>query len=209
MKTNFMKYAINTFIFDCFGVICDPVLNGWYRDNRLKKGFPDKNLKNVLEKFDLGEFSEDDVVDYFSKYSGVDSTKEELREQIDNYLRLDTELVKIIQELKSKGFKTVLLSNANASFFERKVYPTYPFFKNLFDEIVISSEIGMAKPCKNIYKYTLKKINSKSIESLFIDDSKINVDSAIALGMKGFVYTDSFSFKEYVNITSQCTLLTD
>lgn len=194
-----MKHKINTLIFDCFGVICDPVLNGWYQDNRLKKGFPDENLKNVFEKFDLGELSEDDMLDYFLKYDGVNLTREQLREEIDNYFNIDIELVKIIKELKGRGYKTVLLSNANASFFERKVYPTYPEFKSLFDDIVISSEIGMIKPHKGIYEYTLKKINSKSEESLFIDDNKTNVESAVALGMKGFVYTDNLSFKEYIS----------
>ena len=65
-------------------------------------------------------------VDYFLQYEGINSTKKKLREEIDNYLKLDIELVKIIQELKNSGYKTVLLSNANISFFERKVYPTYP-----------------------------------------------------------------------------------
>ncbi len=193
-----MESQINTIIFDCFGVICDPVLNGWYRDNRLKKGLVDENLKNVFEKFDLGKLSENDIVDYFLKYEGVNLTKEEMREQIDSYLGIDNGLVKIIQSLKNKGFKTVLLSNANASFFERKIYPTYPEFKDLFDEIVISSEVGMVKPYKDIYEHTLKKINSQPGESLFIDDSKVNVDSAIALGMQGFIYTNSDSFVKYI-----------
>ena len=77
-----MKNEINTLIFDCFGVICDPVLNGWYRDNRIKNGFHDKNIKSVLEKFDLGKLSEDDILNYFLKYEGVKSTKDELRKEI-------------------------------------------------------------------------------------------------------------------------------
>lgn len=196
-----MAQKINTLIFDCFGVICDSVLLGWYRDNRSNKGFSDENLGTILEKFDLGKLSEDDILDYFLKYDGVNSTKEELRQQIDDYLKLDIELVKIIKKLKNKGYKIVLLSNANASFFERKVYPTYPEFKNLFNEIIISSEIGMIKPNRDIYEYTLKKIDSTHEESLLIDDSKINVDGAIALGMKGFVYTDRFAFNTYINST--------
>ena len=193
-----MEPKITTFIFDCFGVICEPVLNGWYRDNRLKKGLVDENLKSVFEKFDLGELSEDDIVDYFLKYDGVNLTKEEMREQIDAYLGIDGELVKVIKSLKSKGFKTALLSNANASFFERKIYPTYPEFKDLFDELIISSEIGMVKPYKDIYEYTLKKINSKPEESLFIDDSKTNVDTAIDLDIQGFVYTNKDFFTDYL-----------
>jgi len=193
------EHKINTFIFDCFGVICDPVLNGWYNENRLKKGFVDENLKNVFEKFDLGELSEEDMIDYFSKYEGVNSSKDELREQIDSLLGIDSNLVKTIKELKNKGYKTALLSNANAAFFNRKVYPTYPEFKNLFDEIIISSEVGMVKPYKDIYLHTLSRIDSKPEESLFVDDSKANVDAAEELGINGFLYTDSDSFLEYVN----------
>jgi epoxide hydrolase-like predicted phosphatase len=193
-----MKPEINTFIFDCFGVICNPVLNGWYRDNLLKKGLVDENLKSVFEKFDLGKLSEDDILDYFLKYEGINLTRIELREQVDSYLNIDNELVKIIHSLKSKGFKIALLSNANSSFFERKIYPTYPEFKDLFDEIIISSKIGLIKPNKDIYEYALKKINSEPEESIFIDDSKVNVDSAINIGMQGFVYTDIESLCKYI-----------
>ncbi len=189
---------IDIFIFDCFGVICEPVLNGWYRDHRLKKGFLDENLKKIFEKFDLGAWSENDMVDYFSSYEGVEATKEQIREQIDDYLKLDKALVNMIQALKDQGFKTVLLTNANASFFERKLYPTHPEFKTMFDEIIISSEIGMVKPYKPIYEYTLKKLHAKPEETLFIDDSESNVEGAIAVGMSGYVYTDRQSLRDYL-----------
>jgi putative hydrolase of the HAD superfamily len=196
MENKFLK--INTFIFDCFGVICDPVVNGWYKEHRLKKGFVDNNIQSFLKEVDLGNASEDDIVDYFQKYEGVNSTKEELRKEIDSYLKLDTKLADIILKLKNKGFKTILLSNASASFFERKVYTTYPEFRNLFNEIIISSKIKMIKPDKEIYLYALEKINLKPEESLFIDDSKVNVDGAENVGMNGFLYTDSTSFIEYI-----------
>lgn len=156
-----MDTKINTLIFDCFGVVCDPVLGGWYKDNILKRGLMDENLKNVFEEFDLGKISEDDIVSYFLKYEGINLTREKLREDIDSYLRLDEKLASMILKLKNKGFKIILLSNASASFFKRKVYTTYPQFKNLFDEIIISSEVGMTKPGKDIYLYTLKKVNSE------------------------------------------------
>lgn len=193
-----MKTKINTFIFDCFGVICDPVVNGWYKENRLKYGFVDKNLSTFLKEVDLGNASEDDIVDYFMKYDGVSSTKEELRKDIDGYLKLDTKLADIIKRLKEKGYKTILLSNANNSFFERKVYTTYPEFKNLFDDIIVSSKIKMIKPNPDIYLYTLEKINSKPEESLFIDDSQTNVDGARDVGINGYLYTDSNLFAEYI-----------
>lgn len=193
-----MEPKINTFIFDCFGVICDPVVNNWYKENRLKYGLIDSNLQTFLKEVDLGNASEDDIIDYFMKYDGVNSTREELRKDIDSYLKLDTKLVEIIKKLRNKGYKTILLSNANASFFERKIYTTYPEFKDLFDDIIISSDIKMVKPDPDIYLHTLNKINSNPEESLFIDDSKTNVDGAINVGINGYLYTDSNLFAEYI-----------
>lgn len=194
-----METKITTFIFDCFGVICDPVLNGWYRENRLKKGLVDENLKNVFKKFDLGQSSEEDIVDYFLSYKEIISTKEKMREEIDSFLKLDDKLVEIIKKLRNKGFKIILLSNGHSAFYNRKIYPTYPEFKSLFDDIIISSDIGMVKPDSDIYLYALEKNNIKPKESLFIDDSKSNVDAAVNLGINGFTYTDSDLFLNYIN----------
>lgn len=193
-----MNNKITTVIFDCFGVVCAPVLSGWYRTQSAKTGFVDLNLRAVLTQFDLGILSEDDIVEYFLKYEGVDSTKEKLRDELDAYMKLDADLMDNIKKLKQDGFKTALLSNGNHAFFERKIYPTHPEFKELFDDIVISSEVGMVKPNAGIYLLSLERIQSKAEESLFIDDRKENVDSATILGMSGFLYTDNSSFSNYL-----------
>ena len=193
-----MNTKIKTFIFDCFGVVCDPVLGGWYKDNMLKRGLEDENLKNIFEEYDLGKISEDDVLSHFLKYEGINSTREKLRKEIDSYLKLDEKLVAMILKLKSRGFKTILLTNSNVGFFERMIHPKYPQFKDLFDDIIISSEIGMTKPGKDIYLYALKKNGLKPEESLFIDDSQINVDGAIELGINGFLYTTVESFSSFI-----------
>jgi epoxide hydrolase-like predicted phosphatase len=189
---------ITTFIFDCFGVVCDPVLNSWYKDHSAEHGFVDENLLETFKKFDLGIMSEDDMAEYFSKYPGITSTKDQIKAEIDTYTHLDDSLAQIIQKLRVKGFKTVLLSNANHSYFERKIYTQYPEFKSLFDEIIISSLINMVKPDPNIFIHTLERIGATPEESVFIDDNKINVEAAEKLHINGFVYTDSISFARYL-----------
>lgn len=193
-----MNPKITTFIFDCFGVVCSPVLNGWYKEYCSKTGFVDQNLQETFRKFDLGILSEDDIVEYFLKYEGITSTKEELRAELDSYFKFDGKMLKIIKELKEGGFKTMLLSNASQGFFDRKVYPSNPEFKNLFDEVVISSSVQMVKPNADIFLYALEKVDSKAEESLFIDDSKQNVEAALRLGMQGFVYTDIAPFVRHL-----------
>ncbi len=193
-----MKDRITTFIFDCFGVICASVVTQWYQENRTKKGYVDENFLSILHELDLGNFSEDDLLEYFLKYEGVTITKAELRKEIDSYLSLDESLAMIIKDLRSKGYMICLLSNANNEFFERMIYPTYPEFKALFDEILISANIGMVKPDEEMYRHALKVMNANPEEAVFIDDSLGNVEAANKLGIKGFVYTDSQSFAHYL-----------
>lgn len=201
IKTAASSSSMNTpttFIFDCFGVIGEPVLSHWYRDNSAKFGFTDERLQDVYNQSDLGLLSEADVVERFSKYAGVTSTKEQIRAEIDGYLKMDEEMLALIRGLREHGFKTALLSNADHAFFERKVYEAYPAFKDAFDEIVISSAVGMVKPDKDIYQHTLDKLGSSASESLFIDDNPTNVEAAMSLGMQGYVFTDKAAFAEYL-----------
>ncbi len=189
---------IKTIIFDCFGVVCDLVLGAWYKDNMLNRGLVDEKLPDIFRQFDKGILSEEDVIDHFSTYEGINLSREEISKQVDSYLGIDEALVGVIKKLRQKGFKIILLSNANNTFFERKIYPTYPEFKSLFDEIIISSVVQMVKPDPDIYLHTLEKISSHPEESLFVDDSKTNVDAAIQLGIHGFVYTESTSFVKHL-----------
>jgi len=193
-----MPNKINTFIFDCFGVLCHPPFSGWYKDNMTAKGFADENFNNLLNDYDLGNITEDEIYMSLSKYQGISSNEKEVRNQVDSYLKFDEKLADIILKLKKLGFKTALLSNGNNSFFERKIYTTYPKFKELFDDIIISSNVKIMKPDPSIYIHTLNKINSKPEESLFIDDRKINIDGARDVGIHGYLYIDSNLFAEYI-----------
>ncbi|MGB0050633.1 MAG: HAD-IA family hydrolase, partial [Terracidiphilus sp.] len=46
------------------------------------------------------------------------------------------------------------------------------------------------KPDPAIYRHVLEKLGTRPEETLFIDDRKANVDAAVAIGMKGIVFTD-------------------
>jgi putative hydrolase of the HAD superfamily len=55
---------------------------------------------------------------------------------------------------------------------------------------VWSYQLGIAKPNPAIYRYALEKLGTQPAETLFIDDKAENVDAAVALGMKGIVFSD-------------------
>jgi 2-haloacid dehalogenase len=90
--------------------------------------------------------------------------------------------VRIIERLRASGQRLVGLSNWSSEKF-RLTQQRYDLFK-LFDEIVISGDVKVMKPEREIFEITLRKLGLRADECLFIDDSKSNVDGAAAMGFQ-------------------------
>lgn len=88
--------------------------------------------------------------------------------------------VAILQRLKNSGYSIYGLSNWSAETFPI-AYNKYDFFK-LFDGIVISGTVKVAKPDPAIFELILKMINRPARECLLIDDSALNITAAQKLG---------------------------
>jgi len=97
--------------------------------------------------------------------------------------------VKLVKNLR-KDFKIYLFSNTNAIHVEK----FHAIFRNqhefevstLFDKDFYSNEIGYRKPSPESYQEIIRLSGINPEESLFIDDSLQNVESAIASGLKGY-----------------------
>jgi len=62
---------------------------------------------------------------------------------------------------------------------------------DLFDEVVLSCEAGVAKPDRRIFELALGRLGAEPGRTLFIDDTPGHVAAAEALGVAGQVHTDS------------------
>ena len=96
--------------------------------------------------------------------------------------------LKMIDLVKEKGLKYYILSNYPKDAFEY-TYDMCPFIQN-GDGMVISYDVLMIKPDKNIYLKLLDKYELKANECLFIDDLDINVEGAKSVGINAFVFKD-------------------
>lgn len=92
------------------------------------------------------------------------------------------EISPLLYELK-KNHKLVLLSNTSAPHFDH-LHKTYPILK-LFDDKILSYEVGFRKPDANIYKLALQKAEGKAI---YIDDLEENVQGAKDSGLNAILY---------------------
>jgi 2-haloacid dehalogenase len=91
--------------------------------------------------------------------------------------------VEVLAELKDKGVPIYALTNWSSE--------TFPIAKSRYDflgwfrDILVSGDEKLVKPDLRIYDLMLTRNGLSAGESVFIDDSLMNVDGARAAGMAG------------------------
>ncbi|MCU0485378.1 MAG: HAD family phosphatase [Anaerolineales bacterium] len=97
--------------------------------------------------------------------------------------------VEILHRLWTAGFPLFALSNWPAEKYHQ-VRSNFPFF-TWFHEIVISGEVGCAKPDPRIFQILLDKVNRPPEACLLIDDAPANISAARALGFQTIRFQDA------------------
>ncbi len=108
-------------------------------------------------------------------------TAAEFRSHMDAFQK-STPVYGLANELREQGIRTGILSNV----FGIGVIPLrLGGFYDMFDPVILSCEVGMAKPEPAIYTYALKAfgIPLQPEEVIFIDDQKAYLEPAAALGI--------------------------
>jgi len=139
----------------------------------------------VIRSFDTGKITPDD---FYTKVSEI------LKAEIDyanffsiynDVFSLNPPALEVLMRLQSK-YKLLLLSNTDVKRFGfvKKRFPEV----FIFDEYVLSYEVGHIKPHPQIYEEALKKAEAKAGECVFIDDREENIEAARALGIHAILY---------------------
>ena len=182
-----MTSSIKAIIFDFGGVLVD-----WDPRNLYNTYFPEQPqaLDDFLNEVDFyawnalqdkGRSFADGVEELSEKFPHratlIAAYAEHWKKTITGEI---TASVKILYNLKEKGYPLYGLSNWSAETFPL-VKDEYLFFSE-FDEIVLSGQINLIKPDPEIYNYLLNRIKYTASECLFIDDSQSNITAAKSLG---------------------------
>ncbi len=106
-----------------------------------------------------------------------------LREYV-RHFRVHQDVLDLVAALKRCGLRLAVLSNTiepHARFLRRT-----GLFRH-FDVLVLSNEVGMSKPDPQIYRHTLRLLESEASPErvFFVDDLAENVAAAAALGIHG------------------------
>jgi putative hydrolase of the HAD superfamily len=98
------------------------------------------------------------------------------------------EMYDLMRTVRKAGLRTCLLSNS----WGRVDYPR-DMFPQLFDDWVISAEVGMRKPEERIFRHAAGLLGLPPEQCVFIDDIEANIDAATALGMVGVHHREPLS----------------
>lgn len=123
----------------------------------------------------------------------MDITAAEVDEKYHS-LKLNKQLVMYAHELKNRGYKIALLSNA-AQEYLRPILSSSGL-DALFDVVAISTEIGAVKPQADAYITVVNLLQVKPSEAVMIDDIQHNVDGAVAAGLAGVLYQNFAQIKQ-------------
>ena len=94
--------------------------------------------------------------------------------------------LEIVRELHASGVPLYVLSNWAGETWAR-VEQDFAFL-DLFEDVIISGHVGMAKPDAAIFEKARDQFNVDPIATLFIDDSPKNVDAAKDVGFQAVVF---------------------
>ena len=99
---------------------------------------------------------------------------------------VDRTLLDYIRSLRGK-FKTGLISNAWSGL---RDFIVREKFDDAFDKIIISAEVGAAKPEPKIFQIALEQLGVSPNEAVFVDDFLINIEGCEKVGIKGIHFKD-------------------
>ncbi len=183
---------IRNIVFDIGNVLTDFRWRGFLQD----KGFQEEMVERIARasvmtplwyEIDRGVWDEERLIREFIKLDP--EIEEELRLAYGNVKGMVTKrdyAIPWLKELKERGYRLYYLSN-----FSHKAYVDCMEaldFLPLMDGGILSYQERVVKPDPEIYLRLLRQYDLKAEESVFLDDTPMNVTAAEELGFRGICF---------------------
>ena len=191
------------FLFDLGGVFFDWDPHYFYKDVFLDKVERMNFLNNICNdewniKQDAGRLikdAENELIQKFPDYE--DKIKLYYKNHHKMFRKIFQNSVDILIDLKNKKYECYVLSNWSWETFHGmgKKYP----FLNQFDDLIISGKEKLVKPDAQIYKLAINRFNLIPEETVFIDDKKENIETAIKFGFLTIHLTNAEIITQEIN----------
>jgi putative hydrolase of the HAD superfamily len=138
-----------------------------------------------LRLLETGEIEPAEFERRFGPRLGVAET-EGLIERMFAAVGSDEDVIAAVRSVRDAGVRTGLISNSwGTSIYDPDA------LEGLFDEIVISGDVGLHKPQPQIYRLAADRLGVAPAECVFVDDLRENVRGAEEVGMTAVLHRDT------------------
>jgi epoxide hydrolase-like predicted phosphatase len=144
----------------------------------------DETARQLLFDLETGRVREAEFEPHFASVLGVDA--DGLIDRLFAGMQPDEPMVEAVAAARRQGVRTGLLSN---SWGDDRYDRTR--FAELFDAVVISSEVGLRKPDPEIYALACERLGLPPERCVFVDDLGGNLKPAAAIGIATVKHTDA------------------
>ena len=176
---------IKAVIFDYDGTLADRckasslALRSYLKEFVVEKDIDKVLLETIVQDLVLwDEFGAGEKIEIFqrlkNRYGYEVDVKHFLQwwwNNVGKYEPLFPNTLKTLEYLKKK-YKLAIITNGTVTGQNTKIDSVG--IRNYFDEIIISHGVGKEKPNKDIFEYTLAKLNVKADEAVYVGDSYHN-----------------------------------
>ncbi|KRD63901.1 hypothetical protein ASE40_00710 [Flavobacterium sp. Root935] len=165
--------------------------------------------KALSEIIHFPDRTDSDFYHYFNteflRLLGIFPTEELVNAIFNNCTYLPWEKFEDTEVLHTIDIPIGIISNFNTSLKEKLEH----FFGSVFKDVLVSEELGIAKPNVEFYQKALERINCLPSEVLYIGDSmKLDIEPASKLGMKCLLIDrDNFYQKSIYKINNLSEVL--
>ena len=149
-------------------------------------------LREVWDPCNRGRLAGEALRQAVSAAAGVELDPAGFTDLWNCHFRFHTEVYPLVESLLGR-VKVLLLSNTNATHLDW-IRPRLPLLQR-FDGLVLSYQLGVAKPDPAIFQQALKLADTGAARTAFFDDVEAYVTAAKALGIRGHVFTDAPTFQ--------------
>lgn len=143
--------------------------------------------RGIFLDFENGKLDLEGFRAALSAHAGKEFTTEQITYAWMGYMKyVPPYKLDYLQELR-KRYNVYILSNNNPAIMgwarSTAFTPEGRSLSDYADKLYLSYEIGITKPDPRIFEYMMKDAGILPEETLFVDDGKRNIDTAISLGM--------------------------
>lgn len=169
-----------------------------------EKNYDLVNVNELLRDLECGRISVSDFYRKFNEQAGMHFTDEVIgRAWCATLLQFHESSLSYLDRLRMKA-RLFLLSNTNAIHYPlfEKIYDNgnrKHSFESYFIRCYYSFEIGKRKPDVSCFQWVLENAGIRAEETIFIDDTKENVEGAQIAGIKA-ILLEKGTFIEDLNL---------